>query len=135
MADLTITAANVVSYGTTSIGTAGATITAGQVVRLNTSLQLVLASDDSATNASIAGIALHGASSGQPLAYHVKGSIDVGATLSVGKVYVVSTSGAICPVDDIASGEYITILGVATASNRLLVNVTKSGVAAAAAVT
>jgi len=134
MADLTITAASVVSYGTTSVGTAGATITAGQVVRLNTSLQLVLASDDSSTNASIAGIALHGASSGQPLTYHVKGSIDVGATLSVGKIYVVSTSGGIAPVDDIAGGEYVTFLGVATAANRLLVNVTKSGVAAAAAV-
>lgn len=134
MADLTITAANVVSYGTTSTGTAGATITAGQVVRLNSSLQLVLASDDSAANAAVAGIALHGASSGQPLTYHVRGSINLGATLSVGKLYVLSTSGAICPIDDIAGGEYITYLGGATTTALLSAQIHKLAVAAAAAV-
>lgn len=134
MADLSITAANVVSTGTMGVGTAGGTITAGQVVRLNTSSQVVTASDDSATNAAALGIALNGASSGQPVSYHVSGEINPGATVAVGKVYVVSTSGGIAPIDDVAGGEYITYLGVGLTSSSLSVQIHASGVAAAGAV-
>lgn len=134
MADLSITAANVESFGQQGEGIAGATITAGQVVRKDTDGKLVLASDNSATNAAAEGIALNGASDGQPLKYHRSGLIDLGATIAVGKVYVLSTSGAIAPVDDIAGGEYITVIGVGTAADRMRVGIIQSGVAAAAAV-
>lgn len=134
MADLSITAANVIGYGTVLNGVAGGSVTAGLALRKDSSGQLVAASDDSAGNAEVAGIALHGASTGQPIAYQAAGLINLGATLSVGKVYVLSTSGAIAPVDDIAGTEFVTILGVATATNRLKLAINASGVAAAAAV-
>ena len=41
--------------------------------------------------------------------------VNVGATLTAGQVYVVSTTaGGIAPYSDLASGDYVTILGVAT---------------------
>lgn len=41
--------------------------------------------------------------------------VNLGATLTVGDVYVVSTTaGAIAPLADLATGDYVTILGVAT---------------------
>lgn len=135
MADLSITAANVVGQGAdreTLI--AGGTITAGMAVRKNTSNQIVAASDDSAANANVYGIALNGASSGQPVEVQKSGNIDLGATLLVGKVYVLSTSGAIAPVDDIAGTEFVTVIGVASAADNLVMGIVKGGVAAAGAV-
>lgn len=134
MTDLVITAANVVGTGVKETLIAGGTITAGLAVRKNTSNQIVAASDDSATNADVYGIALNGASSGQPVTVQKSGPIDLGATLAVGKVYVLSTSGAIAPVDDIAGTEYVTVIGVATAADSLKMGLCASGVAAAGAV-
>jgi len=135
MADLSITAANVRSYGTQVSGIAGESITQGQTVRLNTSTgKYVISSDDSAANAATAGIALNAASDNQPLYVHTAGLINPGATVAVGKVYVQSTSGAIAPVDDIASSEYITVIGVGTTTSRIKVAINQSGVAAAGAV-
>ena len=136
MADLVITAANVaLSSGSTGEATAAATITAGQALALDSSGDAILASDatDAATAACV-GIALHGASAGQPIKYANAGSINLGATLSLGKVYVLSTSGGIAPVDDIASTEFITVLGVATTTALLKLSIIQSGVQAAAAV-
>jgi hypothetical protein len=134
MADLTVTPANVRPFGEIHRGTAGGTITAGQTLRRNTSGQFVVSSDDSAVNAATAGIALNGASANQPVDYQNGGLIDMGATVAIGKVYVQSTSGGVAPVDDIAGGEFVTILGVGTAANRLKIGIVQSGVAAAGAV-
>jgi predicted transcriptional regulator len=89
MADLSITAADVQPASDTrkKTVTAGATITAGQAVYLDTtdSNKAKLA-DASAQASSVAeGIALHGAASGQPLTIAIGGGIDLGATLAVGK--------------------------------------------------
>ena len=133
MADLAITAANVAGSGDQRQGVAGGSITAGQPVRKSGS-QLIAASDASAADAAVVGIALHAASSGQPLVYLASGNIDLGATLAIGKVYVLSTSGGIAPVDDIAGGEFVTVLGVATTASNLKIGFVHSGVAAAGAV-
>ena len=138
MADLTITAANVVSTGTVETYTAGGTLTRGLAVRLNASNQVVAASDDSAANAAAFGYSLSDVASGQRALVHKGGDINLGATLSLGKVYVLSTSGATAPVDDIAGGEYVTIMGVAKSASVLAMpngGPLQSGVAAAAAVT
>lgn len=135
--DLSITAANVVS-GTTPTpqfenGTAGATITAGQVVYKDaTTNTYKLADNDgaSAALASVAGIALHGASSGQPLKVQTAGGINVGATLTVGEIYVLSaTPGGIAPKADLATGKRVTVLGVATTTSNLMLKSIVSGVA------
>ena len=58
------------------------------------------------------------------------GSIDLGATLTVGETYVVSTNvGAIAPIGDLTTGDYTKILGVATATDALKLGIYNSGVA------
>ena len=134
MVDLSQTAADVVGNGVTETLIAGGTVTQGMPVRRDTSGQVVSASDNSAANAAVYGIALSGASAGQPVEVQKSGTIDLGATLLVGKIYVLSTSGAIAPVDDIAGGEFVTIIGVASAADTLILGILASGVAAAGAV-
>lgn len=135
MADLTITAASVVA-GTGAVveqGTAGATITAGQAVyKDSTTGKYALADSNSATAEARVprGIAMHGASLNQPLAIQRAGPITIGATLTAGVAYYMSdTPGGICPVADIGSGEYATLIGIATSTTVLNVDIQASGVA------
>lgn len=135
MTDLVITAANVVAGSGASkrLGTAGATITAGQAVYLDSTTATYKLADNNSATAAVrapAGIALHGASSGQPLSVHTAGPITIGATVTAGVAYYLSdTPGGICPVADLASGEYPTILGIATSTTVLDVKIQSAGVA------
>jgi len=72
--------------------------------------------------------------SAQDFTYQAGGNINLGATLAIGKVYVLSTAGAICPVDDIAGSEFVTVLGIATTTALLKQGIVVGGVAAAGAV-
>lgn len=128
MADLTITAANVVaaSGSTVKPATAGATITAGQVVYVDTtdSNLIKVADCTSATAYKAVGIALNGASAGQPIDYVTKSNdLDLGATLTVGTVYVLSASGGICPTTDLLTGDYTVFIGVADTASSLRCNI------------
>lgn len=132
--DLTITAADVQdSSSTKSSGVAGETITAGQVVYLKSSDSRLWKAqcDGTAAEATAVGVAAHAALAGQPLAYYASGTIDIGAT-TVKTVYVVSaTAGGIAPIADLATGNYISILGVASATDGTLVlNIRNTGVTA-----
>ena len=135
MADITITAANVVAGANSKVkhGTAGATITAGQSVYLDpTDKKYKLADYDSATAAvrSAKGIALHGAANGQPLAVHTSGDITIGGTMTAGLAYYLSpTPGGICPVGDLGSGDYPSIIGIAKSATVLSVQLQEAGVA------
>lgn len=137
MADLSITAANVVagSGAKKTTGIAGATITAGQPVYLDTAdSKYKLADCDSATAAvrSPAGIALHAASANQPLTIHRSGPLTIGATVTAGVAYYLSaTPGGICPVADLASGDYPVILGIATSASVIDIDIQEAGVALA----
>ena len=116
-----------------SRGVAGATVTAGQAVYLDTSDgKWKLADNNSATAAvrSPDGIALNGASNGQPLSVLTAGPITIGAALTAGVAYYLSnTPGGICPVADLATGEYPTVIGIATSTTVLNVQINSSGVA------
>lgn len=134
MADVTITAANVAkgSGATTVRGTAGATITAGQAVSRDSTGKFVLADSDSATAAvrDGDGIALNGASDGQPLEVLTAGAITIGGTLTAGLSYWLSdTPGGICPYADLTTGDYAILLGVATSASVLQVALLNSAVA------
>lgn len=135
MADLTITSASVLagSGARRVIGTAGASVTAGQVVYLDSATATYKLADNNSATAEVrapAGIALHAAASGQPLAVHTSGPITIGAALTAGVAYYLSdTPGGICPVADLASGEYPTILGIATSTTVLNVAIQSAGVA------
>ena len=137
MADLTITAANVVP-GTGAkkrTGTAGTTITAGQTVYLDaTDNKYKLYDADSATAAvrALAGIALNGAANGQPLTVQYEGNITIGATVAAGVIYVGSdTAGGIMPAADIETGDYVTVIGVGISTTQIKLAFIESGVAAA----
>jgi hypothetical protein len=133
MADLVITAANVAAGSTSTndrSGLAGATITAGQVVYWDGS-RWQLADNNSGTTAARTpgGIALNGASSGQPLAVLTSGDVTIGATLTAGVVYYLSgTPGAICPVADLVTGMNPVAIGIAKSTTVLHVDINASGV-------
>ena len=135
MADITITATSVVAGGNArkTDGTAGATITAGQVVyREAATGQIKLADCDSATAEarSPLGIALNGAASGQPVEVLTSGNITIGATVTQGVGYYLSpTAGGICPVADVLSGDYPVFLGFATSASVIRVGIVEAGVA------
>ncbi|MDW9792122.1 hypothetical protein GOB42_15155 [Sinorhizobium meliloti] len=141
MADIVITPASVVpgAGAKTTSGTAGATITAGQVVYLDstTTGKWHHADSDAATAAARGqganvGIALNGASNGQPLEVLTEGPITLGAVLTAGAAYYLSpTPGGIAPLADLLTGDYVTLLGLATSTSVLQVDVQYSGVATA----
>lgn len=134
MADLIITPTNVVAGSNvkTRQGTAGASVTAGQTVYKDpTDQKYKLADCDSATPAvrRTTGIALHAASNNQPLLVHTEGPLTIGAALTPGVAYYLSPNpGGICPVADLASGDYPTIIGIATSATVLDVKLHESGV-------
>lgn len=133
MADLSITAANVVAgSGAKKVtGTAGAAITAGQVVYYDsTTSTYKLADTDSATAAvrSPAGIALNGASANQPVTVLTSGPVTIGATVAVGDVYYLSgTAGGLAPFADVAAGDYPCVIGICTSTSVLNVKILEAG--------
>ena len=132
MADLSQTAANVkvMSNTSPSVGLAGETLTQGQPVYVSGGKWYRCEADSTAAKANCGGIVLTAAASDGYFLYAIPGaSINVGATLAVGTVYAVSAAiGAICPVADITSTQYVTVLGVATAAGTLPLNIIVSGV-------
>jgi hypothetical protein len=112
--------------------TYGETVTQGMPVYLKAADGLYWKADSDASSAAAAavGIALTPGTAGETGLIVTAGEMDVGATLAVGTTYVVSnTAGKICPIADLSTGEYNTILGTATAADKLYVNVFASGVA------
>lgn len=135
MADLVITPASVVASAGAAVehGKAGFNVGVGQVVYYDEATgRYLLADNNSPIPAARAprGIALNGAFPGQPLAVITAGPLTVGAALTPGVAYYLSdTAGGICPVADLAAGEYPTILGIATSPTVLNVRIQSAGVA------
>lgn len=129
MADLSITAANVVagSHGARLDGVAGEAIAAGKAVYLNSTSGLWMLADSNSATAEArraAGIALNAAALNQPLAVHKSGDITIGATLTAGATYWLSdTAGGICPDADVGAGEYACLFGVAKSTSVLSVSI------------
>lgn len=133
MADLTQTAANIRRQVTTQRNsvTAGEAITAGMpVYRKAADNEWYKAADTSAALANAGGVALTNAGDGEVLDIATKGPINLGATLTIGEIYVLSgTAGNVAPVGDLLSGNFVTILGVASTASQLELQITASGVA------
>lgn len=140
MAAITVTAANVVRVdGEVIYGYyAGATITSGMVVYVDSAGAVQIGTNASSAGSGVGGqlvgIAMNGGGSGQPITILKNGTINIGGTAAVGKQYCLGTAGGVIPVDDIATGEFITHVGVGitTANIKLAFNV--SAVQAAGAV-
>lgn len=137
MADLSITATAVLagSGATTENGTLGATVTAGQVLYKDSADSLLKLADNNSATAgirSVYGIALNGGAAGQPVKVLRAGPLTLNAVLTAGVAYYSSdTPGGICPVGDLLTGEYPTIIGIATSTTVLNVDIQASGVALA----
>lgn len=134
MADITVTPADVELQGSANIDVkqAGETVTRGEAVYLKSDGKYWLADAAATTTAAVKGIALTSGVADQEIAVVLSGKIDLGATLTVGQVYVLSgNAGKIAPIGDTPSGEYLSILGVATAADELDVDIDNTGVAVA----
>jgi len=119
MADLTITAASVVPASGASVnsGTAGETITAGMALYLKSAdARYWKAQCDGTTEEStVAGVAINGASAGQPVSFINAGTVTIGATTVKTTAYMLSAAaGAICPQADLVSTNKIVYIGFAT---------------------
>jgi hypothetical protein len=135
MTDISITAANVVAGATAkkAFGLAGATITAGQWVYLdsvNTGKWQLADSNGAAALRRPDGVALNSASVNQPISVATAGPVTIGGTLTAGVAYYMSdTPGGMCPVADVGTGEYACILGIATSATVIDIGIHYSGVA------
>lgn len=138
MADLTITAANVLPGAKARLdrtGVAGETITAGQPVYRAADQKWYKADSNSVTAlARVAtGVSANGASANQPLDVILPGdgvTFKPGATLTAGTTYYLSdTPGGICPLADVGTGEYVQIIGVAISTTEMTLTLAASGVA------
>jgi hypothetical protein len=134
MTDLSVTAANVKGDSAAKEwGTAGEAITAGQAVYLDTPTRTYkLADANSATAAArqARGIALNGAAAGQPLAIATSGDVTAGAALTAGTAYYLSAAaaGGIAPIEDLTTGDYVCLLGLAKSATVLALDIQFPGV-------
>lgn len=137
MADISITAANVIAQGNADIKwvKAGAAIAAGEMVyREASSGKYKLADADSATQEvqETTGMALNSAADGQPLAIVTGGDVALGSVLTAGaRYYLSSTPGKIQPEADLSAGEEINLIGLAKSATVLEVRITRPGVTVA----
>jgi len=132
MAAFSITAANVLhsSSATVFTGTAGATITQGQPLYLDTvSSTYKLA--NAVLNFPIAGVATVAASANQDLVICSRDpNFAPGFTINVGNIPIVgNVAGQINPYDDRVTGMYVTSLGVGIGNNRINFYITGSNTA------
>lgn len=135
MADLSITPTSVVKYTSaiTKNGIAGETIAAGQALYIASATGLLMKADDTtAAKAACVGIALNGGAINQPIQYLTSGGINPGAAVTVGAIYgITDTAGGISLISERATGDFITILGIATTTSRIEVGIKQAGVAVA----
>src|SRR5215831_4074810 len=132
MATIAITAANVLpsSQATIFSGTAGATITQGQPLYLDTTTSTYKLAN-TLTNNPVAGLAMDAASANQPIMICSRDpNLNIGAVLTTGNVILVgNTAGGIQPYEDRTTGWYVTSLGVMISTTRLNFYITGSNAA------
>jgi len=114
-------------------GTAGATITAGQLVYLDPVTNTYKLADANGASPlyKVAGIALNGASSGQRITVCTSDpSFTPGTAVNPGEVFIASaTPGGIAPFSDAATGWFVTVLGPGIGSNKIKLDPFRSNTA------
>lgn len=117
--------------GRSTTETAGATGTAGQPVYRDSADDYKVKPADNNVQAKIEvyGVLLSDCLDEESVQVAITDArIDLGATLTVGETYVLSDEvGGIKPIADIATGEYVTIIGVAESADVLEINIFSSG--------
>lgn len=132
MADLSgITAARPTSTTVARVVQYGGTVSAGQPVAKSSGKYVAADANASSTLAAAEGIALTpGVADGYGVVAFNGGVILVGTTAVVGTTYLVSrTAGGIMPDADRTTGDYVTILGTASTTTQLDLNIKATGIA------
>jgi len=132
--DYSVTATSVLASSSASStkGTAGTTITAGQSLAKAADNTLVLFDANGSAPANVfVGIALNGGATGQPIFYVTADpAFTPGFTVAAGAIVIgSSTAGGLCPAADLATGHYLTIVGVGIGSNKIKMSTLAAGVA------
>ena len=131
--NVTPVAANLHLYqgATISLVQAGEAIAAGEAVYKKADGSKYWRADaDTLAEADCKGIAVCAADAADT--YFVlckKGPIDMGAVLVLGETYYVSATVGDIGYGDVPAGDYVTIVGVATATNKLEVDIDATGIA------
>ena len=134
MADLVLTPATVLPGDGAQLtnGIAGVALAPGDVVALDGPTQrYVLATSTTLLGAKVKGVCCCTAAPEQPMRLQTGGVLDLGGeVLTIGEVYCLSglTPGKIGPIADVTSGDFTTILGVATATNLLALKIWQTDV-------
>lgn len=133
MATYTITASAVLPAGTSLGALAGEAINAGEVVRIDSTdgKAYKAESADTEQKARASGIAVNTAVAGQPVSYVSSGDVTVDAglftTIGVGALLVLApTAGKAMDVGDLATTNWVTILGWVVAANKLRLSITRT---------
>jgi len=111
-------------------GTAGATLVAGEVLYPDATdeYKLKLAVNTAEATAQAAGIALHGASADQPIAYAKEGDVTFNAVFDPAQAYILtSTAGVMGDTEEIDTDEYGTLIGISVSDSVLRLSLTASG--------
>jgi len=139
MSDLSITTSSVIADPAASIDygfmAPGVSVTAGMTVYKDVANNVILpASNTSAVESEVVGIALHAAAGNQPIAYITAGDLTMTTTpaLGVASVYVLGNgTGTISPtldLDNSTGTRYGTVVGIGVATNKLRVGLNASDV-------
>lgn len=130
MADITIAAANVqLVSGPVEHYIAGQGLIPGQIASaVQTNGRVSQGSNATEALHDILGMALNRAEVGQPIAVARNGAVvTVGAVLTEGETYVLSTAGLISPVGDKATNDWLTHVGYARTTSQLVLNIIVTG--------
>jgi hypothetical protein len=126
MSDISVTQSAVLAANSNTLkatGTAGEAINVGQSVYADSSNgKIKKAQATNANTAYLVGVALSNAQGdGQPIVYATEGDVTFNSALTTGQTYVVSAAaaGGIAPISDLASTNYVGVLGVATSATNL----------------
>lgn len=87
------------------------------------------AANASESTAAAVGIAMTPAATDGYFILATSGTVNLGATLVVGTAYCVgATAGQINPVADLTTGDWITLIGIATSTSEIVLTITATGV-------
>lgn len=125
--DLSITASGVLPGAGAFVGsgTAGESLTRGQpLFRNKTDSKLYRAAATNANqsaNSVVVGICAQDVAANQPVQYYRGGQIAIGANITAGQVYVLSSNtGGIAPAADLVATNYTTVLAIGISGQTIL---------------
>ena len=130
MADLTVSASDVVSARPLGDQQAitGEAIDAGESVYIATDGKAYLADCSDTDKDDVVGIAISSAAAGQSVAIQSSHDLTVGGTVSVGTLYVQSsTPGKLCPEADLVTDDAKTVVGIGKTATSLLLWIWNTG--------